>query len=139
VNFGLLFRGTNFYSTTDISHTFCRSATKFRSVGGLANTNLFSKYRELWSWGPVISYGDMHQLFTGAVVKWFFNNFPMSADSFSVLSIHCVARRLAASFLCKCPASCSGFLRQHGLLVCRANGRVSLYFTMYVKTRLTRD
>ena len=33
------------------------------------------------------------------VVKWFFDNFPMFADSFSVLSIHCVARGLDASFL----------------------------------------
>jgi len=41
----------------------------------------------------------------------------MFADSFSVLSIHCVARGLGASFLYKCPASRCGFLRQHGLLV----------------------
>jgi len=59
-NFGLLFRQQTF-STTDISHTFCRSATKIGSVRGLANTNLFSKFRALWSWGPVISCGDTHQ------------------------------------------------------------------------------
>ena len=46
----------------------------------------------------------------------FFDNFPMFADSFSVLSIHCVARELDASFLYKCPASHGGSLRQHGLL-----------------------
>jgi len=46
----------------------------------------------------------------------------LSVDSFSVLSIHCVARGLVASFLYKCPASCGGSLRhgslrQHGLPV----------------------
>ena len=46
---------------------------------------------------------DMHQSFTDADVKWFCDNLPMSAESFSVVSIHCVARRLGASFLHKCP------------------------------------
>jgi len=41
--------------------------------------------------------GDMHQSFTGALAKWFFDNFPMFADSF-VLSIHCVARGLGTAF-----------------------------------------
>ena len=43
----------------------------------------------------------------------------MLAHSFSVLSVHCVARVLAARFLYKCPASRGGFtfLRQHRLLV----------------------
>jgi len=45
----------------------------------------------------------MHQSFTDAVVKWFFDNFPMSAKSFSVVSIHCVARGLGASFLNSVP------------------------------------
>jgi len=49
--------------------------------------------------------GDMHHFFTDALVKWFFYNFPMFADSFSVLSIHCVARGLDATFLYKCSAS----------------------------------
>jgi len=40
----------------------------------------------------------MHQSFTGALAKWFFDNFPMFADSFSVLSIHCDARGLGAAF-----------------------------------------
>ena len=30
--------------------------------------------------------GDMHQSFTDALVKWFFDNFPMFADSFDVVS-----------------------------------------------------
>ena len=42
----------------------------------------------------------------------------MFADSFSVLSIHRVARGLVASFVYKCAAASSrGSLRQHGLLV----------------------
>jgi len=54
---------------------------------------------------PVIPCGDMHQSFTDALAKWFFDNFPMFADSLSVLSVHCVARGLGASILYKCPAS----------------------------------
>jgi len=41
----------------------------------------------------------------------------MFANSFGVLSIHCVARGLGASFLYKWPASRGGFLRQHGFLI----------------------
>ena len=41
----------------------------------------------------------------------------MFADSFRLVSIHCVARGLGASFLYKCPASHGSSLRQHGLLV----------------------
>ena len=113
VNFGLC---SNFF-TTDIWHTFCRSATKFGSVRGVANRHLFPEFCKLWSGGPVIPCGDMHQSFTDALVKWLFDNFPMFADSSSVLSIHCVARGLGASFLYKCLASRGSSLRQHGFLV----------------------
>jgi len=82
----------------DISHTFCQSATKFGNVGGLANRNLFSEFRELWSAGPVIPCGDIHRSSIDALVKWFFDNLPMFADSFSVLFIHCVARGLEQAF-----------------------------------------
>jgi len=41
----------------------------------------------------------------------------MFADSFNVLSVHCVARRLGAIFLYKCPASRGGSLQRHDLLV----------------------
>ena len=44
-------------------------------------------------------------------------HFPMFADSFRLVSIHCVARGLGAGFLYKCPASHGSTLRQHGLLV----------------------
>jgi len=67
----------------------------------------------------VISCGDMHQSFTDALVKWLIDNFPMFANSFSVLSIHYVFARglrrcniIAGSFLYKCRPS---FMEQ-GLL-----------------------
>jgi len=59
----------------------------------------------------------MHPSFTATLLKWFFDNFHMFANTFGVLSIHCVARGLGASFLYKWPASRGGFLQQHGLLV----------------------
>jgi len=65
-------------SPMDIWHTFCRSATKFVSVRGLANRNVFSEFREIWPGVPVISCGDMHLSFAGTLVKWCFDNFPVS-------------------------------------------------------------
>jgi len=53
------------------------------------------------------SHDTMHQSLTDTLLKWFLDNFPMFADSFSVLSIHC----------CPCPAMRGGSLRQHGVLV----------------------
>jgi len=47
VNFGL-FPGATF-ATTDISHTFCRSATKYGSVRVLANRQLLTEVPELSS------------------------------------------------------------------------------------------
>jgi len=115
-NFGLLLAQHKF-STADISHNFCRSATKFGSIRGLANRNLFPEFRELWSRVPVIPCGDMHRPFTDVLVKWFFDNFLMFADSFRLVSIHCVARGLGAGFPYKCPASRGSSVRQHGFLV----------------------
>jgi len=40
---------------------------------------------------------DMHQSFTDALVKWFFDNLPMFADSFSVVFVHFITRALASS------------------------------------------
>ena len=45
----------------------------------------------------------------------------MFADSVRVVSIHCVARGLGASFLYKCPASSGSSLRQHGFLVIKTH------------------
>ena len=59
----------------------------------------------------------MCQSFSGTLRKWFLDNFPMFADSFSVVSIHCVAQGLGANFRYKCFALCGGSLRQCGLLV----------------------
>jgi len=44
------FSGSKFF-TTNISYSFCRSATKFGGVRGPANRNLFPTFRELWSEG----------------------------------------------------------------------------------------
>ena len=41
--------------------------------------------------GPMIPCSNMLQSFTCTLVKWFFDKFPMFADSFSVLSIHCIS------------------------------------------------
>jgi len=49
----------------------------------------------------------------------------MFADSFRLVSIHCVARGLGASFLYNCPASHGSSLRQHGLLVDPGTGTVT--------------
>jgi len=110
------FPGEQNFSTTDISHTFCRSATKFGSVNLPIETYFANFVKTLVLFLNKVSVsvsvpcGDMHQSFTGTlvIVKWFFDNFPMFADSFSGLSIHCVARKLGASFLYKCPVSRGG-------------------------------
>jgi len=44
----------------------------------------------------------------------------MFADSFRLVSIHCLARGLGAASLYKCPASRDRSLRQHDLLVALA-------------------
>jgi len=77
----------------------------------------------------------MHQSFTDTLVKWFFDNFTMFADSFSVLSVHCVARGLDASFLYWCPTPPDGSLRQYGLLVVyNTVGRFSCFSMTVCKT-----
>jgi len=111
------FSGPKFFDSGYLAHYLSARGEIWQRLG-LVNRNLFTEFRELWSGGPVIACGDMHQSFTDTLVKWLFDNFPIFADSFSVLSIHCVTRGLHAScFLYKCPASRGGSLRQHGLLV----------------------
>ena len=104
--------GSNFFAR-DISHTFCRSATKFGRIMDLANRNLFPELRQLSSRSTVIPCGDMHQSFSNSLVKWFFDNFPMFADRFRLVSIHCVVRGLDANFLYMYPESRGSSLRQH--------------------------
>jgi len=109
INFGLLFRGVKFFHHGYLVH-FLSERDEIWQRWGLANWNLFPEFRKLWSGGPVIPCSDMHNYFTGTLLKWFFDNFALFADSFSVLSIHCVARCLGASFLYKCPASRGGLV-----------------------------
>jgi len=72
----LLFRGEKL-STTDILHTFLAehndiwSITIFGRIRGLTNRYIFPEFRELWSGGPVIPCGDMHQSFTDTLVRGF--------------------------------------------------------------------
>jgi len=96
------------FSTTDISHTFLWECDEIWQLLGLANRSLFPEFRELWSGGPETPCGDMHQSFIGILVKSVFDKFLVFADTFSVLSIHCVAWGLGATFLHKCTASRGG-------------------------------
>jgi len=55
VNFGPLFRGTHF-CIVDISDTSCRIVTKFCTVRGMPNGNLFPEFGELyvhWAFEPL--------------------------------------------------------------------------------------
>jgi len=62
---------------------------------GSGQMKLIARFLELWSGSSVIPCSDMHQSFSGILVKWFFKNFP---NSFSVLCIHCVSRGLGQAF-----------------------------------------
>ena len=61
---------------------------------------------------------NIHQSFTDALVKWLFDNFPRFADSFRLVSIHCIAQRLGANFVYKVahrmvvPCDSTAFLSQ---------------------------
>jgi len=79
VNFNLFYGEQNF-STTDISHIFV-GAQRNLPVLGVWRIGTYSPIRELLPGGPVMSCGDVHQSFTDTVVKWFFCNFPVFADS----------------------------------------------------------
>ena len=57
-------------------------------IRGLANRNLFPEFRELWSGGPTIAYGDI-QSFTDALVCVVFWQFSMFADSSRLISMRC--------------------------------------------------
>jgi len=64
------FSGEQKFLTLDISHTSCRSATKFGTIRGLASQHFFQffEFDELLSGGPAIPCGDMHQSFSDARV-----------------------------------------------------------------------
>jgi len=59
------------FSIVDVSDTSCRIVTKFCTVRGLANGNLFPEFGELWLWSPLLPCGDMHQSITDALVEIF--------------------------------------------------------------------
>jgi len=111
------FSGEQSFSTRDISHIFVAAQRNLAALERLANRNVFPEFHELWSGGPVIPCGDMHQSFIDAHVNWFFDNFPMFSYSFRLVFIHCILRGLSTSFLYECGASRGSSLRQHGLLV----------------------
>jgi len=91
LNFGLLFLEQIFFHNGYLAH-FVSQRDEIGNVGGLANRNLFPEFRELWSEGLVIPCGDASVLHWCTCKTVFFDNFPMFADSFSILAIHCVAR-----------------------------------------------
>ena len=115
VNFSLLFHGAKWLT----ARTFFVAEQRNLAALWSGQSKLIPPNFVNFGPGSVIPCRDMHQSFTDARVKWFLDNFPMFADSFtpSVVSIHCVARRLGKSFLYKRPASRGSSLRQHGLLV----------------------
>jgi len=79
----------------EISRTLFVGARRNLTALGVWPIETYSlhEFRELCSVDPVIPCGDMHQCFTGALVKWFLDNFPMFADSFRLVSVHCVQVR----------------------------------------------
>jgi len=86
VNVGLLFREQTFYTRDILRTLFVGAQQNLAALGpDLANGNLFPEFRELWSLrGPVsvIPCGNIHQSFTDALVKWFFDNIPEILDLF---------------------------------------------------------
>jgi len=67
VNFGSTFWEHKFL-TADISHPSCQRVTKFTVVRDLTNRHLLSEFCELWTRGPAIPCGDLHQSFSDALV-----------------------------------------------------------------------
>ena len=74
-----------------ISHTLFVGAQRNLATLGVWPIETYSPNFLNFGWGSVIPCGDMHQSFTDALVKWFFDNLPMYTDSFRLASILCVA------------------------------------------------
>jgi len=66
----LHFFGEQKFSTAGILRTFCQSATKFGSVGSLADGHLFPEFDELWSGGFTMPCGNMSESFTDALLMF---------------------------------------------------------------------
>jgi len=79
------FSGEQNFSTTDISHTLCQSATKFGSIRDLTIKKYSPNFVNFGLGGLVISCGDMQKSFTYTCKVVFLNIFPIFADSFNVL------------------------------------------------------
>jgi len=126
VNFYLLFLGAKFFHKRYLAD-FCPSATRFGRVTAFGAWPIKTYSLNFVNFDPVVPWYHAATCISPSIIKWFFDNFPMFADSFSVLSIHCVVRGLGASFLYKFSASRGGSLRQHGLLV-----MFSIYVTFCV-------
>ena len=110
------FPGSKFFSTTDISHAFCQSATTFGDVGQFKLIP-----RTLWT---LVRRSRDTRRRHASVLHWYtckvvFRQFPhvAVADSFSVLSTHYVARGLGARFSVQVPSIARWSPRQHGLFV----------------------
>jgi len=67
----IVYFGKKIKIVTIFSYVVWPSAMKFGIVRDMANRQLFPKFRELWSKGPAIPCGDMHQSFTDALVHSF--------------------------------------------------------------------
>jgi len=115
VNLWPFFREQNF-STTDISHTFCRSTMKFGSVRGLSSRYLLPEFHELWSGGPMIPCDNMHQSFTDTLVKWFLTTSPCLSIVLVFFLFTALPEDQVQAFCTS--ASRDSSLRQHSFLVC---------------------
>ena len=106
----ILFWGAKFFHN-DISHIFCRSASKFGSVGGLANRNLFPEFRELWSG---VSYASvLHQY----IYKVVFRQLPYVCRQFQCSFYSLRFPRIRCKLSVQVPRIPRSFPAQHGLLV----------------------
>ena len=92
------FPGSKFFHKGYLAH-FLSERDKIWQCWGLASRHVFPEFRELSFGGGVPWYHATTCISPSwYTVKWFFDNFPMFADNFSVLSINCVARGLCQAF-----------------------------------------
>jgi len=73
-NFGLLFRGAKFFRKGYLAH-FLSERDKSWQRWGSAQSKLIRRIS--WTVVLVIPCRDTYQSFTDALVKWFFDNFPI--------------------------------------------------------------
>jgi len=102
VNFCLLFSGSKIFLQR-ISRTLFVGARRNLAVLGSGQSKLIRRISSTFVRGVPWYHAAtcISPSITDTFVKWFFDNFPMFAYSFSVLSNYCVAPGLDASFLYK--------------------------------------